>query len=288
MHWTAVQIAWYHISTQTSVRERNESKRIYDIMGGFMTYSSPKTKGYMSKIPYIVLWVMIGIGYTSKAFLPELFAWLGVLLHVGTGILYVISALRKNTMFYHTYIGWAWIVPTILFAHIFMCDVYAAWNYWVLLTFSACISIVLIWLWRSDRLIEHVDNSAFLNVLVIIFLTLSIACCPKIINSSKITEIHFREIEVSGKYIYENWRSWNDESYHFELKNEDDLIHSDGFSVSKEYFDMVHVGDEIPVCIYTGLLGKKFYSVFEDPDSDFYGYNEWTREKYAEYLNETQ
>ena len=103
------------------------------------------------------------------------------------------------------------------------------------------------------------------------------------INSSKIVNVEFRTIEVIDKHIDTYWQSWETETYHLQLGYEDELIDSEGFSISQKYYDSIQIGDEIPVCIYTGILGKQFYSFFEDPNEDFYGYNRWTREEYQKY-----
>ena len=124
-------------------------------------------------------------------------------------------------------------------------------------------------------------------MVAIVFLNLVISNCPKMINRSVVNGIEFKEIEIIEKHINEN-HSWVAESYRFELGYEDELIDSEGFSVSKEYYNAVYVGDNVPVCIYTGCLGVKFYFFFEDPKYDFYGYNEWTRDEYAKYLNRTE
>lgn len=239
----------------------------------------------MNKIPYIATWIAIGIGCTAKGALHTIFIWVGVLFYLATGMLYLVSVLRKNTMFYHTYIGWAWMIPTMLFAFAFLSDGYTSWNSLSLLVFSAYIATIIIWIGNKAEYKQE-KNSILLNMLIVLFLACAIASCPILISTSKITAIEFIDVEVIKKDSYNMSRL--SPSYYFELNCEEKLIHSAETYVSKEYFDMVHVGDEIPVCIYTGLLGKKFYSFFEDPDSDFYGYNEWTREKYAEYLNETQ
>lgn len=243
----------------------------------------------MKKIPYIVIWVILVVGCLTKVFLPVFFIWASVLLYAATGVFYVASALRKNTSWYHTYIGWAWFVPSIIFVQLYISDSTSGWNLWYPIVFSACIATVIVWLWRNDDEIEHLDFSYLLNVIAIVFLAIAIASCPKMINSSIVTDMEFKEIEIIEKHIDENCngKSWATESYRFQLGYEDELIDSEGFSVSKEYYNAVNVGDKVPVCIYTGCLGVKFYSFFEDPEYDLYGYNEWTKEVYSRYMSET-
>ncbi len=152
--------------------------------------------------------------------------------------------------------------------------------------YSAVVAAFLVWLWRKDNAIEHADYSLILNAAAIIFLACAISATPNMINSSKVISTEFRTIEVVDKHIETYWQSWENKEYNFQLREEDELIHSGGFSVSKKYYDSVQIGDEIPVGIYTGILGKQFYSFFEDPNEDFYGYNRWTREEYQKYLSE--
>ena len=242
-------------------------------------------KKTVKKIPYIMIWIIIGVGCLVREVFPKGFLWAGVLLYVATGITFVIGRLRKNTTWYHTYIGWAWLVPTILFAHIDIADIYTNWDYMFLLPISACIATAFTYIWINDKSVEHEAYSLVLYGAAILVLTLAITACPKMINSSKIISTEFRTIEVVDKRIETYWRSWENEVYHLQLE-EDELIYSDGFS--KEYYDSIQIGDEIPVCIYTGILGKQFYSFFEDPNEDFYGYNRWTREEYQKYLSEPQ
>ena len=240
----------------------------------------------MKKVPYIIIWIITGAGCLVRELFPKCFLWAGVLLYAATGIAFVIGRLRKNTTWYHTYIGWAWLVPTILFAYIFMGDVYTNWNHWYLFLISACIATVFTYLWINDKSIEHEAYSLVLYGVAILILTLAIASCPKIINSSKIISAEFRTIEVVDKHVSTLGRAGETEAYHLQLGYEDELIDSEGFSISQKYYDSIQIGDEIPVCIYTGILGKQFYSFFEDPNEDFYGYNQWTREEYQKYLSE--
>ena len=152
--------------------------------------------------------------------------------------------------------------------------------------YSAVVAAFLVWLWRKDDAIEHADYSLILNAAAIIFLACVISATPNMINTSKVISTEFRTIEVVDKHIETYWQSWENEKYHFQLGEEDELIHSGGFSVSKKYYDSVQIGDEIPVCVYTGILGKQFYSFFEDPKKDYYDYNQWTCEEYQKYLSE--
>ena len=155
-----------------------------------------------------------------------------------------------------------------------------------MLLISACIATVFTYMWINDKSIEHEAYSLVLYGSAILILTLAIASCPKMINSSKIVSMEFRTLEVVDKHIDTHWRSWERYIYHLQLGYEDDLIDSEGFSISQKYYDSIQIGDEIPVCVYTGVLGKQFYSFFEEPDKDYYGYNQWTREEYQKYLSE--
>lgn len=248
-----------------------------------MTYSSPKTKGYMSKIPFIVISVLLWVGCVWHGFLSYIFIWIATFLYLGTMIFYVASVLRKDTRMFHKHIGWSWIVPAVGFSLIWVEDLYEIWDINLLL-WSASIATILVWLWdKKDIGVDREGRSLALNILSILVMMFAIASFPAMINSSKICDFEFQNVKVIEKDI----REWPVTYYDLFFEDERDVICSE-YSASKNYYESVKVGDEIPVCIYTGLLGKKFYSFFEDPDSDFYGYNEWTREKYAEYLNETQ
>ena len=112
----------------------------------------------------------------------------------------------------------------------------SGWNLWYPIVFSACIATVIVWLWRNDAEIEHLDFSYLVNVVAIVFLAIAIASCPKLINSSIVTDMEFKEIEIIEKHINEN-NSRFAESYRFQLGYEDELIDSEGFSVSKEYYN---------------------------------------------------
>ena len=238
----------------------------------------------MRKIPYIFISAIVSLGCCGRILWPGIFLWLGVILYVATGAIYAVGALRKNTTFYHTYIGWTWIISTFVFAYIFLTDIYSNWNRWYLFLFSTWIATFLVWLWRKDESIEHTDYSMILNLAAIIWLACAIAATPYMINSSKVVDVTFKQVQIVDKEREEN--SYSGTDYYIYLEPEDKLIHSRGFSLSKQYYDSISIGDKIPVCVYTGVLGKQFYSFFEDPDKDYYGYNQWTREEYQKYLSE--
>ena len=240
----------------------------------------------VKKIPYISISIIVLLGCYTRVLWRGIFLWLGVILYVATGAIYVVGALRKNTTFYHTYIGWAWMIPTFVFADIFITDIYASWSMWYLFLFSAWIATFLVWLWRKDESIEHWEYSTILNAIVIIWLACAIAAMPNMINSSQVLDVAFKQVQVVDKEIDENCHAWSGTEYNLIIEPEDSLIHSKGFAISKQYYDSINIGDKIPVCTYTGILGKQFYSFFEDQKKDYYGYNQWTREEYRKYRSE--
>lgn len=237
----------------------------------------------MKKVPYIVISILLWVGCVWRGLLSYVFIWIAALLYLGTIIFYIVSVLQNDTNKYHRHIGWSWIVPALGFSLIWLEDLYETWDIYLLI-WSACISILLVWLWdKKDPSVERDERHLALNISSMIVLTFAIAIFPAMINNSKICDFQFQNVEVIEKNITE----WPVRYYDLFFEDESNIIRSE-YSASKNYYESVQVGEKIPVCIYTGLLGKEFYSFFEDPDSDFYGYNEWTREKYAEYLEETQ
>ena len=242
-------------------------------------------KKIIKKLPYIFVSSIISLGCCGRILCPGIFLWLGVILYAATGVIFVVGALRKDTIFYHTYIGWAWMIPTVVFVHIFITDNYSNWNRWYVFLFSAWIATFLVWLWRKDESIEHADYSMLLNAAAIIWLACAIAATPYMINSSKVVAAAFQQCTIVDKEIVQNSHSWEETSYYVYLEPEEKLTYS-RCSLSKQYYGSVYIGDKIPVCIYTGILGKQFFSLFEDPKRDFYGYNQWARDEYRKYLSE--
>ena len=137
MHWTGTKNLCYPIDIEILDLEHDKMKKT------------------VKKFPYIFISAIVSLGCCGRILWPGIFLWLGVILYAATGAIYVVGALRKNTTFYHTYIGWAWLIPAFVFADIFITDIYANWNWWHLLLYSALLATVLVWLWRKDESIEH-------------------------------------------------------------------------------------------------------------------------------------
>lgn len=244
--------------------------------------------GVMKKIPYCLFSIFLGICVVSRSWLPHRFTIVAIVIYIATGIIYIMGVLRHQTSFFHKYIGHSWSILSVVFAHMFWVDPFSDWKHTSLFIAGLSAALCVIYLWIKDTQTKT-EKFTFFTGCAAVLIALGIAFCPMGINESVISAYEFQTVEIAEKEVFvTDTDLFVSDAYLITLKQPNGKL--DGYSggISQEYWNSLQVGDDVHICVYTGSLGKKFYSFFEDPDSDFYGYNEWTREKYAEYLEETQ
>jgi len=240
------------------------------------------------KLPYIIFCSILVVGCIGRIWLPALFLWLGVIIFAGTGIFYAVSVFMKKSQYFHKYIGWAWIILPVAFAHASIVDRYSRQNEWWIFVLGLYIAVFFMWLWFKDENTEAEEFHWFFDSLICIFLALSVMFCPKALNSSIITDMEFHEATVVKKEIWSNPKSLREElQYELDVKldgKEYEWVNNTTFDISETYYNSVEIGDNVPICIYTGIFGIEFCYTFEDPWSDFYGFNKRTIIEYEKYI----
>lgn len=236
----------------------------------------------MKKIPYVLASVLVGLGYVSRLIYPSLLAWISVALLGVTAIWYTVSvSMTGDTKKFHCYIGWGWIVLPIIFTLALPINTQTEWNKIVIFIVGLCIGVLLGALWIKDKETTR-ERADFVLGIGCILIAGATAYGVMGINESVITRYVFETADVVEMETFEPSQTFFDTTnYYIDLNYEDDTFLIESLLVSETYYNSLEVGDDVPICICTGLLGKKFYFLYEEPDKkwDYYGLNEWAREK---------
>ena len=240
----------------------------------------------MKKIPYCLISIFLGANVLCRYWLPHWMILIAIFFYLATGIVYIAGTIKHHTSFFHTYIGWTWMILAIVFAHAYWTNPFSEWNTSILFIFGLCISLCMLGFWRKGEQISS-DKISFFQVCATILLAMAIAFFPMGINESIVTEYEFQNVTISSKDVFVTDTSlFVSNAYLVTLEQPGGKLDGLSGGISENYWNRLQVGEKVPVCAYTGLLGKKFYSFFKDDEKseDYYGLHAWTVAKF----NETQ
>lgn len=248
---------------------------------------SMKQTKTMKKIPYGLLSIFFGVNVICRSWLPHWILFGAILFCTATGLFYAVGVLRHNTAFFHTYIGWTWMLLPLAFAHAYWINPFCEWNSITLFLFGLCVSLCMVGFWVKDEQTEA-DKIGFFQICAAVLLAMAVAFFPMGINESVVTDYEFQTVKISSKEVFTADTSlFVSDAYLITLEQPNGEL--DGFcgGISQGYWNTLQIGDEVPVCAYTGLLGKKFYSFFMDAAKaeDYCGLNDWSNKNYAEVEN---
>ena len=171
----------------------------------------------MRKIPYTFLCIVVSVNCIARNQYAGIFLNVGVGILLATGIIYLISVLKKKSEIFHQYISYAWIILAGAFAYEFVMDAFSAWNRITLFLCSMIVATLYAWLWQKDEKTESSRFSFFQGIATIV-LGMAIAFIPMAVNESMTTEAKFYDLKVIQKTEVVSTQSlWDRRTYYIQI-----------------------------------------------------------------------
>ena len=218
-------------------------------------------------------------GYRTWLF-PQ-FIWTGTLYILAISLYYIYSVFKGKIRDFCVYIGWTWCIIPICFTMFMLFDRQTTWNrVWIFIG-GACIGLVYVTICEKYK-VQNDEMNIYLRTITCLLIAGTLSFCVMGINESAIRYTEYDVMELLEKDTYSSTQSFlNRDSYYLYFSYYNGDVSIEELQVSEYYYSSLKEGDMIPICVCTGLFGKKFYTLYEDPDKefDFYGLNEWVREQ---------
>lgn len=233
----------------------------------------------MKKYVFAIYALISGVIYICHIAYP-ISLWVVMITLVITGTLYVFLSALKKTDLFHMYVGWGWCILPILTLPTILLKRNTDWNVVTLLCIGISLAVVFLYFWKKDKNCEN-DYMDLKSLGIGILVTSSVIFCLTSLNEAVITDVHFYELTVKDKYIYDVPRSPNEECYVVieipEINDEKEIF------VSEVYYSQIDINDKIKLCCCKGGLKVEFFFLYEDSEFDPFFLNKWAKGQEKKY-----